>query len=320
MGDISNSMLTLASEQLLAEIQSQYESREKCGIFVKLSGAEVSDLGERILALPDNDIAMLLLHYVFNLNYDDISSLLAQEKIKGNLRYAEHILSSSMGFSENERIDKGSISSACKIALGKYTEHEGFIAHKYSRQPIRKMRKLSLIRSSSNIYIKVLQKAAIVFVVLSVSFGTVLGVNAEFFERVFHWFVETFPQFSEFRLVSDARQISFEDLLLYRPTFIPEGYTLDSSFELYPLVYLNYTYNDRDMLTIIGYMPDQAVIALNTDEAQVELVSFRGEDAFYWMINGVAHFVFVLDGYHFNIIGNIDKDVIVQIAENIRIP
>jgi len=61
------------------------------------------------------------------------------------------------------------------------------------------------------------------------------------------------------------------------------------------------------------------VIALSTEGAEVEIVIFHGEEAFYWTSMGISNLVFVLEGYHFNIFGQIDKAVIVQIAENLKI-
>jgi len=264
---------------------------------------------------------MLLFRYSFGLAYDEISEVLKQDTVKGKLRFVESILATGMGFSEGEGIGKESMQRACETALEEYTKVEGpVITPKYSRKFQKKMRKLKVMRPPK-MYINVLQKVAIIFIVLSVGFGTALGVNAEFRERVHRWFVDTFPLFSEFRLDAApvGTEVNFEELILFRPTFIPEGYILESVFELYPSIYLDYFNSNRDMLTIVGHMPGDAFIAVNTEDAEVEAVSFRGEDAFYWTREGVSHFVFVLDGYHFNIFGRIDKSSLVQIAESIEI-
>jgi len=321
MSDRFEAAVTLASEQLLARIYSRYESEDDLRVLKELSVDQADDLGRRILALPDDDIAMLLYYYSFDLSYDDISELLQRDVIKGKLQYIERILSSGMGLAGNEGIGKESMRCACKVALEEYTKvEEPLITPRYSRRFIRKMRKLKVIRGHP-IYIQALQKIAIIFIVLGVSFSAALGVNAEFRERVFRWFVETFPQFSEFRLGAAPAGLgtSFEELQLFRPTFIPEGYYLESVFEMYPSIYLDYFNNDRDILTIIGHLPEYAIIALNTEDADVEIVSFRGEDAFYWTLDGVSYFVFVIDGYHFNIVGRIDKELIVQIAESLEV-
>jgi len=317
-----NSALAKASKQSLNETHNRYETEEDSRIFEELSANQESDLGQRILALPDDDIAILFFHYSFGISYDDISDILELDTVKGKLRYIEQVLSSGMGLSGGWGISKDSMCRACKIALDEYTKAEGpDVIPIYSRQFIRKMRELGVVRTSSSIYVKMLQKVAIILVILGISFGAALGVYAEFRERVFRWFTETFPQFSEFILASDLTdaETSFGELLRYRPEFIPDGYFLDFVFELHPSVYFNYVNSDGEMLTIIGRLPDISPIALNTESAEVEITSFRGEDAFFWTLDGISHYVFILDGYHFSIIGRIEKESIVQIAESLEI-
>ena len=315
--------LASASKRVLDKEHQRFEVQQDLRTFKELSGEQVLDLARRILVLPDDDIAILIFHYVYNVTYDGIAELLKQGTIMGKMRYVEHILSSGMGLLEDEGIGAESMRGACEIALEEYTRVESpGIGPKYSRRFVKKMRELKVIRDRS-LYIRVLQKVAIVFIVLSVSFGTALGVNAEFRERVFNWFTETFPQFSEFRLGTgpEAIEVTFEQLLLFRPVFIPDGFQPDLFFEAYPLaIFFEYSNSYGDRLFIAGHMPEHAIAALSAEGADVEVTSFRGEEAFYWEVDGIAYFVFVLDGYHFNIIGQIDRQTIMQIAESIKIP
>ena len=316
-----DSALTLASEQLLFVIERRYEAEKDSIIFVELSVDQASDLANKILVLPDDDIAMLLLRYSFGFNDAAISAIIRHDRVKGKMRYIERLLSTGMGLSEMEGIGRDSIRSACKIVLEKYTEDESTeISPRYSHQFLRKMQDLKLIRGHSRIFFKVLQKAAAVLIVLGLVFGVVLGVNAEFREKVYHWIIETFSKFSEFTLNSnkESEEYSFEELLLYTPTFMPDGYKIESTVGLNPSIYYNCINDDGDILIIIGHLPEKAIISLNTENAEIEEVIFGDEDAFYWEKDGISYFVFVLDGYHFNIFGQINRDVIIQIAKNIK--
>ena len=314
--------LALASEELLDIIYSRYEDECKTNAPIELSTEQTSDLAQRILALPDDDIAMLVFYYSFSLTYDEIAELLEQDAIKGKLRYVEQLLSTGMGFTENERIGKESLQRACGIALDEYIKvGSPVVRPKYSIKFRNKMRELKVVRGRPK-HIDVLQKVAIVFVVLGVCFGAVLSANAQLRERVNRWITQTFPQFSEFRLEAAPAgiEVNFEELILFRPTFIPEWYALESIFELYPSVYLDYINDNEDRLTIIGHLPGVARISMSTEDADIESLIFNGEEAFFWERNGVFFLVFVLDGYHFNIIGRHDRDVLIQIAEGIEIP
>jgi len=320
MNNIFFSELNQASEQLLAEVQRQYELEEYSKIPFELDENQISDLAQKINALSDNDIAILLLRYVYDLEYNDISSILNQNNVKGQLKYVEHLLSVGMSVPEHQSIHEGNMRSACEIALKEYTKGENAdILPRYSRKFYKDMRRIKAVRGHHKIFYNILQKAAIIFIVLGLSFGIALGVNAEFRERMYRWLLENFPQFSEFRMITDAEttENSFEDLLYYKPTYIPDGYWEQSSMELYPSMYFNYINADGDMLTIIGHLSNDALVSLNTEGMEIEQVSFRGEDAYCWEKGEITYFVFGLDGYHFNIIGRIDRELIVYIAENI---
>lgn len=226
-----------------------------------------------------------------------------------------------MGLSETEGISRDGIRSACKIVLEKYTEDEGAeISPRYSYQFLKRMQSLKLVRGPSLIFPNVLQKVAAVSIILGLAFGITLGVNAEFREKTYHWIIETFTKFSDFILNLDEKseEYSFEELVLYKPTFLPDGYKIDSTLDLNPSVYYNCINDNGDTLIIIGHLPEKAIISLNTENAEIEEVIFGDEDAFYWEKDGISYFVFGVDGYHFNIFGQINRDVIIQIAENIK--
>ena len=323
MDEIFDSALASASRQALTQTQQYYESEDIVKKCVGLDSNQIFDLSEKILALPDDDISLLLLYYSFGLAFEDISSLLQLGNVKGKLKYTEHLLATGIGLSESEIIDKVSMRGACNSALDVYTKDQYFeVAPLYSRNFIREMQKLKLVRTQVNLYINVLQKMAIIFLVIVISFGIAFGVNAQFRESTYRWFKETFQQFTEFVLTTNEAEseLSFQELLMHRPIFIPDGYTLESIKELFPSIYFDLINTEGEMLTIIGHLPNEAIIALNTEGAEVERVLFRGEYAYYWKLDSVSYFVFILDGYHFNIIGRLDRDKIVKIAENIKIP
>lgn len=231
MDDIFDSALASASEQALIQTLEYYESQDTAKGSMELSCIQILDLSKKILALPDDDISLLLLYYSFNMAFKDISSLLQLGNVKGKLKYANHLLAMGMGLSESEMIDNASMRSACNSALGVYTKNEGLdVRPSYSRKFTREMQKLKLVRTHANKHINILQKVVIIFLVIVISFGIAFGVNAQFRESIYRWFKETFPQFTEIMLDKDeaTSELNFQELLMHRPTFIPEGYTLES--------------------------------------------------------------------------------------------
>jgi hypothetical protein len=318
-----DSALTLASEKLLVETYNRFEAEEDTRIFVELSSSQISDLAQRVLAFPDDDISILLLHYALGFDCNDISEFLKQDNIKGKLRYADQLFSTGMGLSESEVISKVDMRSACEIALEEYTKSDvGLASPHYSRSFMKAMRRIKAIRRYRGVWVNVMQKAAIILLAVGISFGITVSVNAEFREKVYRWLIETFPQFSYFGIMTDTpdRETSFEELLLYRPTYIPDGYSEIPTENYSPIVSFIYDNSNGDMLTIIGRLSDDEAMALNTEGAEVEISLFHGEDAFYWVKDGLSYYVFILDGYKFSIVGQCERNDIVRIAENVKVP
>jgi len=324
MNEIFYSALKSASGQVLTQTQQYYGTEDIVKKSIELDPIQVFDLSKKILALPDDDISLLLLYYSFGLAFEDISSLLQLGNVKDKLKYADHLLATGIGLSKSEMIDNFSMRDACNSALDAYAKDEDLdVVPTYSRNFVREMQKLKLIRTHANIYINVLQKVAVIFLVIVISIGIAFGVNAQFRESVYRWFRDTFQQFTEFMLTTNETsrsEPSFQELLMHRPIFIPDGYTLESIKELFPSVYFDFINTEGEMLTIIGHLPNEAIVALNTEGAEVERVLFREEYAYYWTLDCISYFVFILDGYHFNIVGRLDREKIVKIAENIKIP
>lgn len=312
------STLAAASNNVLAEIHNRYESEGDDRSLVKLAPNQISDLSKRLLAFPDDDVAMLLLHYAFGFDYDSIAVLLKQDTVKGRIRYIEQLLSGGMGLLESQGIDSDSLRAVCRVALDNYVSGENMgTAHEH----IKAARRTKSDRKPFRVIFSVLQKVAVVFITVSISFGIALGVNAEFREKVYQWFIETFPHFSAFTLGTETTEadLSFDNLCLYRPTYIPEGYREKSIDAVFPSIYYDYTDDEGTLLTIVGNLPNQSSISLNTEDESVEKTIFQGQDAYYWEKDGVSFFVFVLDGYHFDVFGQFSIDEIVRVAENIKI-
>lgn len=314
--------LVLACQQLMEKMEDKFSKQNDDDKAVLLSDDQVLDLGERILALPDDDITILLLHYYFNMDFRDIEDLLGQKVVKGKLKFAEKLLSNGMGLLDGECFHLDSIVASCSIAMRKYTavNIEREYAPNYSKAFYRRMIKIKAMRRHKSPYVSILQKVAIFFLVLGMSFGIALGVNAELRERMFRWLVETFPQFTNFMLTTAETSFegSYDALKNYMPSYVPENYHLNNISELFPSIYYDYINDEGNMYTIIGRVPDSGSISLNTEGAQVETVLFRDGEAYYWVKGNETYFVFFTDGYEFSIFGHLSKDTIVAIAESIE--
>ena len=55
----------------------------------------------------------------------------------------------------------------------------------------------------------------------------------------------------------------------------------------------------------------------DTEGIEIEEITFKGSQAYMWQIDDMAYLVWYQDGIECHIIGNLNKDVILKVAENI---
>ena len=180
----------------------------------------------------------------------------------------------------------------------------------------------SVRRTAGRVY-RAASLVAVIFMGVSILFGTTVYASSEVREKLFYWFVDTFPEFSYFRVEADPEttETSYDELLLYKPTYIPDGFS-ESTMQSSPLT-VSYSYANSEgyQLFVTGRMPGGSQIGLNTEGAEIETLTFRGEKAHYWeQETSGAYFTFILDGYHFFVYGPVDRSEIFKIADNIKIP
>jgi hypothetical protein len=181
---------------------------------------------------------------------------------------------------------------------------------------------LKLVRGRRKLF-SVLRTAAMFALALLLTGTVAISVNAELREKLFDWFVETFPQYSDFRVSTDVplTEESFDKLALYEPTYIPDGFSEFSIGDMDTMVYFDYSSNDDgSLLSIMGRLPTGGAVGMNTEGVEIEKTSFQGEEAYYWEKDGIAYYTFILDGYHFTITGPLARSEIYKIAENIKTP
>ncbi|HHX62449.1 MAG TPA: DUF4367 domain-containing protein [Epulopiscium sp.] len=290
-------------------------------IYQSLSDEEVEQLAIKIGLLPSEYRSILFFRYCFNNTPSETDRLLEIENSIGKLRYIQKMLSDLMGIN-NSWIDDKSMERACKIALIEDTKDYNNIGivHKpnYSKAFRRKLKDIKIKQNPNNILMLIAKRVAVFILVCILSFSAVLAVNAEAREKVFDWVIEVFEKFSIFT----PKNIDEDDILVkltsFKIKYIPTGFKLVDIHEGRNMVIYNYSADYNQEFDIKLFAPSSENKSYyDTEGIEIEEITFKGSQAYMWQIDDMAYLVWYQDGIECHIIGNLNKDVILKVAENI---
>lgn len=107
-------------------------------------------------------------------------------------------------------------------------------------------------------------------------------------------------------------------------TTIEEIYGLPEEYELLSIISEKYVVKskymiDGEIVTLNQYLISYANNA-NTEKNNAEYLSINGNDGYYLnMFEGKSYVMWIMDGYRFYLLGEINKDTAVNLAESLKI-
>lgn len=273
---------------------------------VDLPQARIRELSDKILLLPHHGIVLLFSRYCFRLSSEEAEMFFHLKNAKGQFRFYSELLSSCMGFAENQMISDASFSKACKAALKNYLRaelKEGIFDKTYKRS------KLSVPPR------KIGKAVAVAVITLTLLFSTCMVANAQFREKVIAWVIETFEKYSVFELRSDG-ETERSDLHSYKPTYLPEGAELMETIEQTVFIGYKYIIGGSESFSIwIG----QTDIRIYTDaeNADIEPLDRDGVTGYFFRKDDLKYMCFERDGCFFSVYGSLDMEELIKIAAGI---
>lgn len=316
--DIMKDVCTLSLEDELQNISNINISGI---VYQSLSIPQIDQLARKISLLPSEYRNILFFRYCFNSTPSETNKMLGTENSISKLRYVQKMLSGFMEL-EGSWIDEKSMTKACEIALAEDTKDydNTIILHKsnYSKDFRLKLKDISIKQKPNNMLRLIFKRVAIFILVSILSFSTILVVNAEARENVLGWMIETFPKFSIFTpQVVDENKKSV-DLTSLKIKYIPMGFELSDIHEGRKMLIYNYsTENDQELTIKLFYPSGEGKSYYDTENSEVEEIIFKGSQAYTWQTDKMAYLIWNQDGVECHISGDLNKDEILKIAENI---
>ncbi|MDO5028191.1 MAG: DUF4367 domain-containing protein [Bacillota bacterium] len=167
----------------------------------------------------------------------------------------------------------------------------------------------------------VLKRAAVFFLVFVSIFGVFMATNSQAKDKLYSWIVEDFGNYSIFITEKPSlieENLSFKDL---KTTYMPADYKLVKSLEGrkgITYVYQNKKFADKLILIDFVDIGEETLKSyLNTEGASLEEVYIKGRNGFYWELDIEKYLHWQQNGVECLIVGNIAREEIIKIAENI---
>lgn len=290
-------------------------------IYQPLSDGQVDQLAKKISLLPLEYRNILFFRYCFNTNPSETKEMLEIENSISKLRYIQKMLSGFMGL-KNSWIDNETMKKSCQIALVEETKiHDNIIGlHQpnYSKNFRQKLKEIKIKRNSYRIFMSIVKRVAVFILVFLLSFSAVLVVNAEAREKVFDWIIEKFPKFSIFTSEDIDENKESVELAAFTINYIPDGFELVDINEGRKMLIYNYLGNNNQKFEIKLFTSSgEGKAYYDTEGVEVKEIMLKGSQGYTWQTDEINYLIWHQDGIECHIVGNLNKDEILKVAENI---
>lgn len=285
-----------------------------------LSEGEIIKLSEKILSLPIEYKNIVFSRYSFNLTPIETEKTYEIVDAKEKLLYIRRLLSRSLKL-KGKWIDDTSMELASNMALKGYTgelNEENFKEKpKYSRNFKKSIRDLNI--KIENKFARIAKRVAMIFLVVGISFTLFLATNVQAREKFFDWIVEKYEQYSIFtpETINEdyIDKVGIDELKI---NYIPDGFELDKVQKGKVSMIYKYINIDEQFfyLQINEVMSIAESHSKDTENAEIESRFIKDSDAFYWE-HDIKYLLWQQNGVECFISGNIEKDELIKIAENI---
>ena len=170
-----------------------------------------------------------------------------------------------------------------------------------------------------NKFARIAKRVAMIFLVVGISFTLFLATNVQAREKFFDWIVEKYEQYSIFTPEAiNEDYIDKVDIDELKINYIPDGFELDNVQKGKVSMIYKYINIDEQFfyLQINEVMSIAESHSKDTENAEMESIFIKDSEAFYWE-HDIKYLLWQQNGVECFISGNIEKDELIKIAENI---
>ena len=211
---------------------------------------------------------------------------------------------------------------ACQIVLIEttkdYEDAEVLYKPNYSKDFRRRLKDIKIKQNLNNIPILIAKKVAVFILVSILSLSATLVVSVEAREKMLGWIIQVYPKFSIFTQQNIDGDNTLVKLTSLKINYIPKGFELVDIHEGRKMLIYNYLSEKNQELTIKFFDPSgEGKSYYDTEETEIEEKMFKDSRAYMWETDVMTYFVWHQDGIECHISGNLNKEEIIRVTENI---
>ncbi|HML37535.1 MAG TPA: DUF4367 domain-containing protein [Bacillota bacterium] len=164
------------------------------------------------------------------------------------------------------------------------------------------------------------QKVAVAILIIGAAVSISLFTTDALRVRVLNLFMDVKPEYTEFRLEEDqgqekARNVDWKDA--YAPTYVPEGYYVDSAENHDSMKSIIYANKDGDFIDY-GQYSENSSVNYDTEDASMEDIAVNGEAGTLIVKGDRYSIIWQHDRSIFVIMTHISEEETLKIAESIK--
>lgn len=137
-------------------------------------------------------------------------------------------------------------------------------------------------------------------------------------QPVVRFFTEVFETFTRVIFVDDASDPVQVEMEKKAPTYIPDGYVVESEVDagvIYRITYVNTETGDRIFYRQQWIEGNSSII--DTENSAYQIIAVNGIDGFTYKRGNEEHIIFANDDYAFFVSGTIVQEELLKLAESI---
>lgn len=156
------------------------------------------------------------------------------------------------------------------------------------------------------------------FLVAALVAASVTTISVEALrEPVFQFFAEVYEKFTQVFFVDDEPKTSTAEFKIRIPTFVPEGYVVESKVETDTVHKIVYSNNNGSRIRYSQQFKESVALQADTEGVQYTNVVVGDYQAITYSNKGFLYIVFSDDKYTYTFSGNIYMDELQKMAESL---
>lgn len=285
--------------------------------YTDLNLDQIKKLSDLIKALPFKDSIILMDKYIYKTGPEALEEIFSIEDAEDEFLYIRYILSRSLDLEEEKQISDQDLETAARLVLGDLVEEIEAAENKKPSRTFKKQIKDLGIDTGSQAR-RVIKRAAAIILILSSIAGMFLATNAEARDKIYSWIIEDRGTYSIFKSEKPAIEEEILDVDDLKINYIPQG------FELLEIqggneerIYQYADYKNNNLVIYFSEIIDNGTNYYNTEDAKIKDIIIAGHNGYYWKREDGNYLLWQQNGIECFISGNISREEIIKIGENI---